>query len=79
MPIIKILFLLLNLSPNTNYLQNNNSNWIEPITGMQFILMRHGKFLMGTPEIGLADTLKSYQHEVEISKDFPNRRGRDKK
>ena len=42
----------------------------EPATGMEFVLIKHGQFLIGTPETGLADTLQSYQHEVEITKDF---------
>ena len=70
MSYIKYLLLILILFVDLDCHQSKTQFWHEPSTGMEFVFIKHGTFLMGTPEPGLADTLKSYQHEVEISKDF---------
>ncbi len=67
---INIIILFVLLIFEFSYPQKISQFYREPSTEMEFVLIKHGTFLMGTPEHGLADTLKSYQHEVELSNDF---------
>lgn len=64
------LFLFMILLSTCTAERTTNSEWSEPITGMTFVRIPPGKFMMGTPPGEDGQLKQGPAHEVEITRPF---------
>jgi len=64
-----IFFVLIVICCNCNQI-NSSSNWTEPVTGMEFIQISKGSFLMGNRIDSNNQSYSDTLHKVILSKDF---------
>jgi formylglycine-generating enzyme required for sulfatase activity len=46
------------------------ATWVEPVTGMEFVLIRSGEFTMGSPASEIAREAGETLHRVRITRDY---------
>ena len=60
--------LALLVSTSVPLLEPNGSGWIDPVTGMRFVLLPHGTFTMGSPSTERWREPQETPHEVTLSR-----------
>ena len=49
---------------------SSTAEWLDPVTGMEFVRIAAGTFLMGAPESEIGRQVDETLHEVTLSRDF---------